>query len=53
MHFDKDQFPPTNATWSVSVYQGNFYVRNALDKYDVVPWMPLQYNADADRKNTH
>jgi hypothetical protein len=26
--------------------QGNFYVRNALDKYDVDPWMPLQYNAD-------
>jgi hypothetical protein len=22
LHFDKSQFPPTNATWSVSLYQG-------------------------------
>jgi hypothetical protein len=46
LHFEKDQFPPTNATWSVSQYQGNFYVVNALNRYAIAPWMPLKYNAD-------
>lgn len=46
MHFDKDQFPPTNATWSFSLYQGPNYVPNAIDRYHIAPWMPLQYNAD-------
>jgi len=47
LHFEKDQTPPTNATWSVSVYdpQG-FYVPNAIDRYDLAAWMPLQYNPD-------
>ena len=27
MHYEKDQLPPTNATWSVSQYKGNFYER--------------------------
>jgi len=27
MRFEKDQLPPTNATWSVSQYKGNFYER--------------------------
>ena len=36
LHFDKDQTPPTNATWSVSMYdpQG-YYVPNAIDRYNV------------------
>jgi hypothetical protein len=33
MHYEKDQFQPTNATWSISQYQGNFYVQNALNRY--------------------
>jgi len=47
LHFDKGQTPPTNATWSVSMYdpQG-FYVPNALNRYNVAAWMPLKYNAD-------
>jgi len=44
--FDKDKFPPTNATWSVSLYQGPNYVPNPLNRYDIAPWMPLSYNAD-------
>ena len=47
LHFDKGETPPNNATWSVSMYdpQG-YYVPNAIDRYDVAPWMPLAYNAD-------
>jgi hypothetical protein len=47
LHFAKDQTPPTNATWSVSLYdpQG-FYAPNAINRYDLAEWMPLQYNAD-------
>jgi hypothetical protein len=46
MHFEKDQLPPTNGTWSVSQYQGNFYVVNVLNRYAIAPWMPLKFNAD-------
>jgi hypothetical protein len=46
MQFEKDQMLPCNAAWSIAIYQGNYYVRNATNKYDVAPWMPLQYNAD-------
>jgi hypothetical protein len=46
MHFEKDQLPPTNGTWSVSQYQGNFSVVNALNRYAIAPWMPLTFNAD-------
>jgi hypothetical protein len=46
MRFEKDQLPPTNATWSVSQYQGNFYVVNVLNRYAIAPWMPLTFNAD-------
>jgi hypothetical protein len=47
LHFDKGQTPPTNATWSVSMYdpQG-FYVPNALNRYTLAAWMPLTYNPD-------
>ncbi len=46
MHYDKGQLQPTNATWSVSQYQGNFYVPNSLNRYAIAPWMPLKFNAD-------
>jgi hypothetical protein len=47
MHFDKGQTPPTNVTWSLSMYdpQG-FYVPNAINRYNLATWMPLKYNAD-------
>lgn len=47
LHFDKEQIPPARETWSVSIYdpQG-FYVPNALDRYNLAAWMPLQYNPD-------
>jgi hypothetical protein len=46
MHYEKGRLPPTNAAWSVSQYQGNFYVVNVLNRYAIAPWMPLNYNAD-------
>jgi len=47
LHFDKGQTPPTNATWSVSMYdpQG-YYVPNAINRYNLAMWMPLKHNAD-------
>ena len=46
LHFEKGALPPTNGTWSVSQYKGNFYERNVLDRYAIAPWMPLTFNAD-------
>jgi hypothetical protein len=46
MRFENGQLPPTNATWSVSQYKGNFYERNVLNRYAIAPWMPLQFNPD-------
>ncbi len=47
LHLDKGQTPPTNATWSVSMYdpQG-YYVPNAINRYSLAMWMPLKYNPD-------
>jgi hypothetical protein len=44
MHFERDGFPPTNATWSFSLYQGPNYVPNPINRYHIAPWMPLKYN---------
>ena len=47
MHFEKGQTPPTNATWSVSMYdpQG-FYVPNTINRYNLAMWMSMKYNPD-------
>ena len=47
LHFDKGETPPTNATWSVSMYDPDgFYVANAINRYNLAMWMPLKYNDD-------
>jgi hypothetical protein len=47
LHFDKGQTPPTNATWSVSMYDPDgFYVPNAINRYNVAAWMPTRPSAD-------
>jgi hypothetical protein len=47
LHFDKGQLPPTNATWSVSIYDPEgFYVPNSINRYNLAAWMPLQFNPD-------
>jgi hypothetical protein len=47
LHFGKGQTPPTNATWSVSMYdpQG-YYAPNAINRYNLAMWMPLRHNPD-------
>jgi hypothetical protein len=47
LHFREGQTPPTNVTWSVSMYdpQG-YYVPNAINRYNLAAWMPLLRNAD-------
>jgi hypothetical protein len=47
LHFDKGQTPPTNVSWSISMYdpQG-FYVPNSLNRYNLAVWMPLRLNPD-------
>ena len=47
LHFGKGQTPPTNATWSVSMYDPHgFYVPNPINRYNLTMWMPLKVNAD-------
>jgi hypothetical protein len=47
LHFEKGQTPPTNAFWSISIYDPDgYYVPNALNRFNLAGWMPLKYNAD-------
>ncbi|HXY07330.1 MAG TPA: DUF1254 domain-containing protein [Terriglobales bacterium] len=47
MHFEKGGLPPSKVNvWSISPYRGNFYVRNALNRYGILSSMPLKFNAD-------
>jgi hypothetical protein len=47
LHFDKGQLPPTNATWSLSMYDAaGYYVPNAIDRFNLAAWMPLKFNDD-------
>jgi hypothetical protein len=47
LHFDEGQTPPTNATWSVAMYDPEgYYVPNAIDRYHLAAWMPLKPNDD-------
>ena len=47
LHFNKGETPPTQVTWSVSMYDpAGFYVPNAIDRYNLAAWMPLHSNPD-------
>ena len=47
LHFGKDEIPPSNSGfWSISSYRENFYVRNSIDRYEILSGMPLDYNLD-------
>jgi len=47
IHFAKEDIPPVNAFWSITLYdpQG-FQVGNSIDRFAVSSWMPFKYNAD-------
>ncbi len=47
IHFDKGQMPPTNAFWSITMYNADsFFVENPINRYNIAAWMPLKYNED-------
>jgi len=47
IHFDKGQTPPTQAFWSVTLYDPEgFQVANPLNRFAVSSWMPFKYNSD-------
>jgi hypothetical protein len=47
LHFDKNDMPPANAFWSVTLYDPEgFQVANTLNRFAVSSWMPFKYNGD-------
>ena len=47
LHFTKEDLPPVNAFWSVTLYdQQGYQVPNDLNRFAVSSWMPFVRNAD-------
>jgi len=47
LHFDKNDMPPVDAFWSVTLYDPEgFQIANALNRFAVSSWMPFKYNGD-------
>ncbi len=47
IHFEKDNIPPVNAFWSITLYDSEGYqVPNSLNRFALSSWMPLKYNSD-------
>lgn len=47
MHFSKDQIPPVNAFWSVTMYNDKqFFVENPINRYAIGDRDKLTFNAD-------
>ncbi|MCE6970539.1 DUF1254 domain-containing protein [Cereibacter sphaeroides] len=47
MHFPPGNLPPAQAFWSVTLYDPDgFQVPNAINRFALSSWMPLEYNAD-------
>ncbi len=47
LHFEKDEIPPVNGFWSVTMYDAaGFQAANELNRFALSSWMPLKKNAD-------
>ena len=47
IHFDKEQIPPVQAFWSITLYDpAGFQVANPLNRFAVSSWMPFKYSSD-------
>jgi len=47
IHFDKDDIPPVDAFWSVTLYDSDGYqVANPLNRFALSNWMKFKYNDD-------
>ena len=47
LHFSKEELPPVEAFWSVTMYDAEGYqAANAINRFAVSSWMPFQYNTD-------
>ncbi len=47
LHFDKNELPPVNGFWSVTMYdKAGFQAANVLNRFAISSWMPLKKNAD-------
>jgi hypothetical protein len=47
LHFDKNDMPPANAFWSVTLYDAEgFQIANTLNRFAVSSWMPFKYSGD-------
>jgi hypothetical protein len=47
LHFDKNDMPPANAFWSVTLYDPEgFQVANTINRFAVSSWMPFKYSGD-------
>jgi len=47
LHFSKEELPPVEAFWSITMYDAEGYqAANAINRFAVSSWMPFQYNTD-------
>lgn len=47
LHFNKNDMPPVDAFWSVTLYDPEgFQVANSLDRFAISSWMPFKHNGD-------
>jgi hypothetical protein len=47
IHFDKEQIPPAQAFWSITLYDNaGFQVANPINRFAVSSWMPFTFNPD-------
>lgn len=48
LHFEKDQLPPVEAFWSLTMYGSDFYlVPNEINRYAIAEYTPAhEYNED-------